>query len=293
MIGISERTTKSNIHVFRVYYTADPMKRDEKVLDALAEGMVGGRKGRAWLSEMEINWTVGSGLGVYSEEFNREWHVAKGELEWIPELPVYRGWDMGPTHVSPACVTAQLDYLGRLAVMTEIVTWSGRGDVKQAFADQFCEAVNLQCNQDFPNAHWIDVVDPAAWTKQTVTSEERSAVDIMNRYGIYPVRGAVTFTARKDAMYNRLSRSIQGSPSFRVDPSCRMIIEGLAGKYQYRQLGDTGRYDVQVVEKNAWSHVIDAVSYIVSYLYHPVRQAEDHVSTRRSRRSTRDRVTGY
>lgn len=293
MQGLSQRTTKSNIRVHRIHYTADPMKRDEAVLDELAEGMVGGRKGRAWKSEMEIDWSVGSGLGVYADDFNREWHVASDELDWIPELPMYRGWDTGPTHVSPACITAQLDSLGRLAIMTEIVTWNGRGDVKQAFVDEFCELVNLQCNQDFPDAKWVDVSDPAAWVKQVVTSEERSAVEIMNRYGIYPVRGATTFTARKDAMYNRLSRSIQGSPALRVDPACRMIIEGFAGKYQYKQFGDTGRYDVRDVEKNAWSHPMDAASYIVSYIYHPVSLVDGHVPKQRSKRTTRDRVTGY
>ncbi len=298
MIGLSERDTESGIHVFRVHYTADPMKRDPRVLDELAEGMLGGRTGSAWLREMEINWQIGSGLGVYTDDFVRDWHVAKGSLEWIPGLPLYRGWDTGPAHVSPACVIAQLDSLGRLAVLKEIPTWTGRGPIKQAFVDEFCELITLLCNQEYPSAEWKDVCDPAAWTKQSVVSEAKSAVDIMNRYGIFPQRGAVTFTARKDAMYNRLSRVIGGVPAILIDPSCRLLIEGFAGKYQYEELGDTGRYNTRSVDKNAWSHPMDGLSYIVSHLYQPAatktnleRDADDW-RDRRKRRSG-DSVTGY
>jgi len=244
---------------------------------------------------MEINWQVGSGLGVYADVFSREAHVAKSNVEWLPTLPIYRGWDTGPTHISPACVIAQLDSLGMLGVLREIVSWNGRGEPKATFLDEFAEIVTLECNTYYPDGEWHDVMDPAAWTKQTVTSEERSAVGVLNRHGIYPTRGVVTFTARKSAMFDRLE---QRRRTIILDPRCRMLIEGFSGKYQYEQIGSgESATHKSTVEKNAWSHPIDALSYIVSYLYSPpTRGNEDDRDAWRDKRKAQAKrrpSTGY
>jgi hypothetical protein len=293
--GIEERETESGIHVFRVSFTADPMKRSDEWQKEAAAGMLGGINGRAWRSEMLIDWSVGSGLGVYADIFDREDHVAPHEIEWIPQLPIYRGWDTGPTHISPACVIAQLDSLGRLAALKEVVSWNGRGEPKATFLDEFAEVVTVECNRCYPAGEWHDVMDPAAWTKQTVTSEERSAVEILNRHGIYPSKGAVTFTARKAAMYDRLEQRRRG---VLLDPRCRMLIEGFSGKYQYEHIGgmESGQHRA-TVDKNAWSHPMDAFSYCVSFLYAPARYAQqedpDAWRDRRKRKTRRSSVTGY
>ncbi len=294
LIGIEERDTASGIHVFRVHYTANPLKRETKWQEDAAKGMVGGKAGKAWRQEMEIDWTVASGLGVYEDDFIREWHVAKSAMSAYANLPLYRGWDLGPTHVSPACMIAQLDSMGRLNVLDEIVVWNGRGEVKQAFIDEFCDRVIVVCNQDYgPGFEWVDVADPASWVKQTVTSEERSAIEIMNRAGIHPRKGPVTFTLRKDAMHDRLTRAIGGRASIWVDPRCSMLIEGFAGKYCYEQIGETGKYR-STVEKNAWSHIMNAMEYVVGYLFVPNQRSRDEDDEeRRRRRGKPDRVTGY
>lgn len=293
MIGIAERDTESGIHVFRVHYTANPAKRSAEALDELATGMPGKRKGRAWKREMEIDWTVATGTGVYSEEFSRELHVAKHELEAYAGK-MYRGWDLGPTHVFPACAVAQQDMM-RLNVLAEIVTWTGRGEPKACDVGSFAEQVILRCNEEFPGVEWIDIADPAAWQKQMVDTDAKSAIDILNRLNIYPRKGPVTMTARKDAMVDRLTSMSHGQPCILFDPGCKMLIEGCAGAYKYESYTD-GR-PKGVVDKGAWSHPMNALEYIVGAIYVPhyaARDRDEEMWRQRKRRlKTKDKVTGY
>jgi hypothetical protein len=293
MIGIDERDTKSGIHIFRVHYTANPSKRSEEWQNEAARGMPGGKKGRAWKREMCIDWTVATGIGVYSDEFTREWHVAKDTLEAYAGQ-MYRGWDLGPTHVFPACVVAQRDMM-RLNVLSEIVSWSGRGEPKARDVGSFAEEVILRCNEEFPGVEWIDIADPASWQKQMVQTDAKSAIDILNRLGIFPRKGPVTFTARRDAMVDRLTSTSQGQPCILVDQCCKMIVEGLGGAYKYESFTD-GR-PKGVVEKNAWSHPMNALEYIVGGIFVPQNvnhdKDEEERRKRARRRRTRDKVTGY
>lgn len=285
MIGVEERDTQSGIHVVRVHYTADPAKRDEEALDRLAVGMLGGRKGRAWKREMEIDWTIASGLGVYSELFIREMHVAKEPLLAHKGLPLYRGWDFGLT---PACVICQVDPSGRLNVLDELVTWTGRGGMAQQGIEQFCPVVTLRCNQDYPGVQWLDKADPAGWQK--AQTDEKSCVQVMNEYGFYPAPGPVSWLIRKRAMVEMLQRLSGGRAQIVVSPTCKMLIEGFAGAYRFEEIGQTGNYK-ETVEKNAWSHVMNGLEYVVGCLYAPPVRSEEG-STRKRRRSY-DGVTGY
>lgn len=285
MIGIEERDTESGIHVVRLHYSADPAKRTEEWIQEARRGL----SDRAFRKEYEICWSVASGLPVYADEFVREWHVAKQELLAVPELTVYRGWDMGPTHVSPACTWGQLDSCGRLLCLHELVTWTGRGDVRSMDIPQFVELVVLESNQLFDGCDFTDYCDPAGWTKSM--TDARSAIDIMRGMGVHPRRGPVTFTDRKRAITDRLTRSIAGAPAMIFSPTCTMMIEGMDGAYKYEEIGETGRYK-PIVDKNAWSHVVNSWEYVVGGLYRP-RRDRDVDEDDRPRRIKHDPVTGY
>ncbi len=288
MQGIEERDTESGIHVFRVHFTADPWKRSEAVQEELARGMPGGRKGRDWRREMMIDWSVGSGIGVYVDVFERNWHVASETLLAHPKLPMYRGWDIGPTHAQPACVFAQLDS-GQLRILDEVITWDGR-DVPAARAvDLFAEDVIEFGNQCYPGVEFIDYADSAGWTKSM--TDNRSAVDILRSRRIYPRRGPVTFQLRRAAMDDRLQRQVRGHPALLVSTTCSMVIEGLSGSYQYEQIGETGRHK-GTVEKNAHSHPMNALEYIVGGLYVPER-ATERERGRVKKRGRADSISGY
>lgn len=281
MTGLEQWDTKLGLHVVRLHYTADPYKRTEEWYEEARRGM----KDREWNKEYEISWEESSGLGVFSEDFVRDWHVAKQPLYADAQRRLVRGWDFGLT---PACIWAQVDAMGRLNVLHELVTWDGRGDMKQMGIENFAQVAILDSNTIFPGAKWEDYADPAGWAK--AQTDEKSCVDIMNQLGIYPSRGPVTFTLRRKAINDRLNSAIGGRASLFLDPSCRMLIEGFKGKYCFEQIGETGRFK-DTIEKNAWSHPMDALSYIVGALYVPPKKDKDEDEQRK--RTKRDPVTGY
>ena len=272
MIGIEERSTLSGIRVFRVHYTADPAKCDPDWQAEAARGMIGGKKGKSWLREMEIDWTVATGIGIYADLFNRNLHVSDKPLEAYQDLPIYRGWDISPTHIHPACVIAQRDPLGRLNVLQAICSWNGRGAPKAMDIDQFADDVLVICNELYSNTQWIDWADPAGWTKSM--TDNRSCIDVMRNKGILPKPGPVTFTARKTAMNDILSRMKSGESAILVSCDCQMVVEGFGGAYKYEQVGETNKYK-PTADKNAWSHPMNGLEYVVGGLYVPhKKQAE-------------------
>jgi hypothetical protein len=262
MIGIEERDTLKGVHVVCLNYRADPEKRVPDWATRTRFDL--GLSTADWNMEYENVWQVSRGVGVYSAEFERAKHVAPGPLEYMPGLPMYRGWDMGPTHISPACVVGQLDSLGRLNVLEEIVTWRGKDKPVPVDAGPFADLVNLQCSTNYPGADFEDIADPASWHKQTVVSEQKSAIDVLNTRNIWPNPGPMTFTARKEAMGTRLRAT-----AIIISPTCTMLVQGMLGKYCYEEIGNTGTYKATVC-KNAWSHPMNGLEYITGSLYVPI-----------------------
>jgi len=264
MIGIEEREY-NGIKILRLHYTADPAKQTPEwkteAHRALSE--------REWRREYEIDWTIASGLPVYADVFIRELHIAKQPLLAHPNLPMYRGWDFGLT---PACVWGQLDPMGRLNILAEMVTWDGRGEMKQMGIERFAPGVIVRSNERWPNVEWKDRADPAGWTASQ--TDEKTCVQIMQDLGIYPSPGPVTFTDRKRYLTNLLERMVGGRAAIMISPDCHMVIEGLAGAYRYEKIGETGRYK-QTVEKNAWSHPINGLEYMVGSIYANTTRQDD------------------
>ena len=287
MIGVEERD-HGGIHIVRLHYSADPEKRSACWLAAAKEGYPGERM---WRREMEIDWTIASGLPVYADEFVRDWHVAREALSAHPKLPIYRGFDFG---LSPACVWAQVDTMGRINVIAEHVTWTGRGDMRQLGIERFAPEVIRLSNEWFPSmeregkTEFIDYADPAGWSK--AQTDERTCIEILQAKGIHPRKGPVTFTARRRAMTECLGQAIGGRAKLLISPDCSMLIEGFQGAYRFEQIGETGRYR-EDVEKNAWSHPMDALEYVVGGIFGAMKHEDKR--NRRGRVGRPERVTGY
>lgn len=281
MTGVEVRD-HNGVHILRLHYTADPDKRSEEWKQQARQGL----PERDWRREYEIDWTIASGLGVYSGEFVREWHVAKEPLLADINRPIYRGWDWGLT---PACIWVQCDAMGRFNVIAEHCAWDGRKELTaevQRGAERFAPEVIQLSNEWFHGIEFIDYADPAGWSK--AQTDEKSCVDILRAFKIYPRKGPVTFTTRKAAMVNALTQAAGGRPKLLVSNDCTMIIEGLAGAYRYEQIGETGRYK-ETPEKNAWSHPADALAYVIGSLI-VVQPNEDKPKPKRGKA---DRWTGY
>lgn len=281
MIGLETRE-HNGLRIARLHYTADPQKRTLEWKAQAQEGL----SARQWQREMEVDWSIAAGLGVYSEEFVRDWHVPSEPILANPDLPILRGWDWGLT---PACVWCQVDHAGRVAVLAEVVVWNGRGDAKQRSVERFAPEIVLRSNEWFAGATFRDYADPAGWSKQS--SDAKTDVQTVNVMGIYPEKGPVTFAERRRAMNDRLTQSILGKPALTISPDCTMLIEGFQGKYGYDQIGETGRYH-PTVQKNAWSHPMNALEYVLGALFVP-RGTGEEMQEKPRKVGKPDRVTGY
>ena len=70
---------------------------------------------------------------------------------------------------------------------------------------------------------------------------------------------------RREAVAGALNRLVDGKPGLVISPACKVLRKGFAGGYHFKRVRVTGdeRYH-DVPDKNAYSHVHDALQYALS-----------------------------
>lgn len=166
-------------------------------------------------------------------------------------LPVIVGVDFGLT---PAAVFAQRTLTGHWRVLGELV-------MEDMGAKRFGEVLGREMRARFPDARFDIWGDPAGDSR--AQTDETTPFQILRAAGI-PARPAPSNdpVLRIEAVAAALNRMIDGEPGLAIDPGCRVLRKALAGAYRYRriQIGGQERYHDQP-EKNAYSHVSDALQY--------------------------------
>jgi hypothetical protein len=252
------------MRVVRTHYSADPLKRTDEWKQRASEGM----NKRDWAREYEIDWTIAEGLGVYADDFDRQFHVAEEQITTIPDVPIVTGFDFG---LNPCVVFGQVTAGGCLMILHEVVTWDGRGEQKQSGLDRLMADVTPWANMMYRDNDWQSDawVDPAGYTRDQ--SNEKTCVQVLSDYGIYAQPGAVSFEERRAAVSRLLNSNVGGKPRILISPTCHMIIEGLQGAYQFRKAGmsSVGGVNNYIFKpaKNAWSHPLDALSYLITGVF--------------------------
>jgi hypothetical protein len=91
-------------------------------------------------------------------------------------------------------------------------------------------------------------------------TDERSVVDIFIAAG-YRTRPAFTnaIVGRVSAVDYFLARQVDQKACLLIDPTCVVLIAGMAGRYRYK-INKVGETSV-LPEKNQWSHVCEALQY--------------------------------
>lgn len=192
---------------------------------------------------------------------------------------------------TPACVVAQLTATGRLNVLyPEFVTWTGRGEVRQQSITALAPVVVQQCALFFGQRQWRDWADPAGWQK--AQTDEKTCVQVMTAHNIHPVPGEVTFTGRRRGVESLLRRAVQGQAMLQIDPRCTMLIEGFEGAYKFEEIGQSGRYR-EDVDKNAWSHPMNAFEYLAGGIYGRQAETRDEDEERERRKRKKALEGGY
>ena len=209
-------------------------------------------KTMSWIDVYVMNrlGSIKDGKPVYPM-FATDVHLAKEEIPIAAGVPVYLGIDFGLT---PAGVFGQ-KVRGRWLVLQEIVAFD-MGIVK------FSEILRQEISTRYNQSEVIIFGDPAGdFRAQT---DESTPFQILRGAGLY-ARPAPSndVSLRLESVSAPLGRMVDGQSGFLIDPRCRTLIKGFEGGYQYRRLQVSGeRYDDKP-EKNHFSHIHDALQYLM------------------------------
>lgn len=195
---------------------------------------------------------VQDGRPVYPE-FARERHVAEESLRPSPELTLWAGLDFGLT---PAAVLGQRMPDGRWVLLAELVA-QDMGMLR------FAGALKELLVSRFPGLTPVITGDPAGQAR--AQTDERTPYDILRAAGL-SARPAPSNDPllRREAVAAALARDIDGRPGLILDPSCRVLAQGMAGAWRHRRVQISGqeRY-ADEPEKSRFSHVCEAAQYLL------------------------------
>lgn len=203
--------------------------------------------------------TVTDGKPVYPE-YNDNLHYSAAELTIMRGLPLFLGWDFGRT---PAVVFAQITPRGQLRIIDEIA-------VEDMGVTNFAaRVVKPHIANNYRGMEILSIIDPAGL--DGVQNDETTAFEILEGLGFKP-EGAVTnnFSARREAVANSLSWSIEGQPGLLLGPKAKLLRAGFLGRYEMRRMQVPGEDRwAEEPKKNKYSHPHDALQYIALRLEVP------------------------
>jgi hypothetical protein len=248
---ITWQNPKNKFFVFDVHYTANPKKRDP----AFKAGLKGSMPLKDYLVEYERNWDAFEGKAVF-EDYSKQFHESKEEIEPHLGLPLLCGWDFGLT---PACVVAQLRG-NQLLILREYVA-------QRAGIKTFAAYVMNDLKQHYPSWNdlkrdFIHYIDPAGLQASQV--DERTCAQEMASQGIKNIfPGPVDWETRRKSVEHFLLLRTKDGPGLLLFPkTAPSLAKGFAGAYRYpdRYLAlEPGR--PQAI-KDEYSHPHDALQYL-------------------------------
>lgn len=194
-------------------------------------------------------------------EFSAEVMVREVQLD--RDRPLLAGIDCGGGTLNPAATFGQLGEFGDWRTISELT-------VPDIGIDRFSTMFH-QHHAEFFRDHPVQTawIDPAGRGRDEVY--ETAVEEHLRSKGI-PAFCAPTNDpeARREALALPMGRLITKSngetlPGFLIHPRCKNLIAGLGGKWYRRrvQIGGPERYVIKP-EKNFYSHVGDAESYMLS-----------------------------
>ena len=204
-----------------------------------------------WL-EMYVEGKPGvivTGKLVYNN-FKRNYHVAKGPLIWSGN-PLYRGWDNSGN--IPACVVVGMPSPLMIHVFAEF-------NHDKMNIVQFTKYVVNECNIKFPGAEFTDWGDPAGENKfSTKDGGWTSNAQLMRDEGVDVQASEQNPSAR----YNAVDDQLLVIDGMLIDPSATRLVNGFMGGYHYKEVGQSSGIYMDTPEKNRFSHIHDALQYVM------------------------------
>ena len=209
-------------------------------------------KTKSWIDVYVMNrlGLIQEGKPVYPQ-FSSETHIAKEEVPIADGVPVYIGVDFGLT---PAAVFGQ-KVRGRWLIQSEIVAID-MGIVR------FSELLRQEIATRFGNQEVHIYGDPAGdFRAQT---DESTPFQIMRGAGLRATPApSNSVDLRLEAVGSTLTKMVEGKPAFMIDRRCQSLIKGFQSGYAYKRLQVSGERFDEKPDKNMFSHVHDALQYLM------------------------------
>lgn len=296
--GLHGYQNAKGIFLLALHYSADPTKR---TVEFQVEARRGYTNGNFYRQEMELDFSLQSGEGVYAEEFRQEFHVLRSNYVANPYMPIYRCWDFGYT--GQACIFFQYNHRGQ-------IVWFDTVFLKRVALQRVCQEVLRRTlvhtapeaeamtevvdvplhdmeGREIEGARLaqvqyrqgpglvLDFGDPSA---ETHNPDGTTARDTLLTYGI-TLRTRST-TGRKGDLIEGvrallLPRS-DGTPGLLISPGPsaeqRYVIDAFKGGYRYPP-ATLGRADKVLPAKDGfYDHLFDAAQYGIDHV-RPIRAA--------------------
>ena len=224
------------------------------------ERMLGG-KTEEWIN-VYIHGQYGyieTGQKVYGKSWNRDVHVAKHPIKTNPNAVIHIGIDASGRH--PAAIFAQQSSRGQWQLLHEIFVKEKEG----MNATHFSQVLKNVIKTKYPGNITEIWGDPAGQFKSY--TDERNYFDILRGHGIAVKAAPVpnnNIEVRLSTVNNVLDKMIDGEPAIIVSPTCKQLISGFDGGYQFKKLNVSGeeRYDTRP-NKNRYSDIHDSLQYML------------------------------
>lgn len=241
------RNPKNKFVVVDLHYTADPAKRGIAWREAKRSSM----PAKDFQQEYEKNWQTFSENPVF-EDFNKDTHVRKGQIELEAHLPLLLAFTFGPT---PSCIIGQV--VGRSVKVHK--EFQERGSITK-LAQMVWTYLNLNCQ------HWLHddskiyvFAHPDGFEKQD--TDEFSCVQVLRNSGFKNVRpGEPVWETRKLALESYLTKIYHDGPGFQVAQECSVLIEALAGGYRYKE--SSGDEEVGAPIKDKYLRIAECALFL-------------------------------
>ena len=128
----------------------------------------------------------------------------------------------------------------------------------------------------------VFVLDPACF--QRSQADEKTIAQVVTKHGYQVLRASTNDPEKRvDAVEQLLTRQIDGTAGFLIDPSCTHIINTLEWGHRYKRLASG--VGTTVVEKNHFSHQGDSVQYFA--LHHNAQVSGGYYGRAQARTVTR------
>lgn len=203
-----------------------------------------------------------AGKPVY-EGFDREIHVAKSEIGFVPGLELVIGVDTSTNSLNPAAVFKQVLPPGRIAAIDELYLGHGVGSAR------FGEALKLRIEERYSEATTIRIfIDPAAEHGGDKEGGQLAAMDIIAMITglpvLIPANGSNELGLRLDAVKGELRGYLEPDTTMLICPvRCPLLIRAMEGKYRYKKKPATAsfEYEEKPEKTHPESDICDADQY--------------------------------